>query len=98
MSSFGGMENISSLDTPANVSVDENGTSITVPDGASSLHIQNVGTKRVYHGGSDVGSSRGPFLNPTDQFFYKNVKSGCQIYLITGSGDTSTIAHNFGKN
>lgn len=75
------------------ISVDENGTTITVTQGLSSLEIQNTGSADVAFGKpSTVTFARGILIYANgDRKSWENLPTGWTVRFITAAGKTTTL-------
>ncbi len=85
--------NIGAIASEAAVSVDENAIAYTIPAGKKGVSLQNLGTKAVWYGGTNVApaSNIGNKLFQNAALVYKGVKNSFKIYFRCAAGETSTI-------
>ncbi|KKU09828.1 MAG: hypothetical protein UX14_C0035G0008 [Parcubacteria group bacterium GW2011_GWF1_45_5] len=85
--------NVGQINSGAAISIDTTAVAYTVAAGKKGVSFQNLGTKAVWYGGSNVApaSNIGNKLFPNATLAYKGVKSTFKVYFICGAGDTSTI-------
>ena len=93
MITFIEFNNIGAIQSETSVSVDTTAIAYTVTAGKKSVSFQNVGSKAVWYGGSNVSPSAniGNKLFPNGGIVYKGVKSTFKIYFRCGAGDSSSI-------
>src|SRR3990167_10863730 len=85
--------NVGLINSEAAISIDTNAVAYTVTAGKKGVSFQNLGTKAVWYGGSNVvpASNIGNKLFPNASLVYKGVKSTFKVYFVCGVCDTSTI-------
>lgn len=90
--------NIGAISSEAAVSVDENPTVYTITAGKKGISFQNLGSKPIWYGGSnlDPDNNIGNKIFSNGSLVYKGVKSTFQIYFACLDTESSTlgVVHN----
>ena len=87
-------DEIGALSTGTTVEADAvSAQSHTITSGKKVVILQNVGSKLVWFGGSDVdpANSKGNILLPRVMLIFRNAKSNFKIYFKCVAGDTTNI-------